>query len=66
MDAAVNIVRAAITHSATSEAVAAGVYRNLVTRQGHAFARSMVPALVALLPESDKATASRVILTHRD
>ena len=48
------------------EAVAAGVYRNLVNRHGHAFAMSMMLALVALLPESDKATASRVILTHRD
>jgi hypothetical protein len=48
------------------EAVAAGVYRNLVANEGHAFAMSMMLALVALLPESDKATASRVILTHRD
>ncbi|MBO3737991.1 PIN domain-containing protein [Actinoplanes flavus] len=48
------------------EAVAAGVYRNLAARQGHAFAMSMMLALVALLPDSDKATASRVILTHRD
>lgn len=48
------------------EAVAAAIYRNLVARQGHAFAMSMMLALIALLPESDKATASRVILTHRD
>jgi hypothetical protein len=48
------------------EAVAASVYRNLVTNHGHAFAMSMMLALVALLPENDKATASRVILTHRD
>jgi hypothetical protein len=48
------------------EAVAAAIYRNLVTRHGHAFAMSMMLALVALLPESDKATTSRVILTHRD
>jgi hypothetical protein len=48
------------------EAVAAGIYRKLVIKQGHAFAMSMLLALVALLPESDKATASRVILTHRD
>ncbi|KAB1110433.1 hypothetical protein F6X54_17960 [Micromonospora aurantiaca] len=48
------------------EAVAVGVYRNLVAKQGHAFAMSMMLAFVALLPESDKATASRVILTYRD
>jgi hypothetical protein len=53
----------AVTRKAS---VAAGVYRNLVTRQGHAFAMSMMLALVAFLPESDKATVSRVILTHRD
>ncbi len=48
------------------EAVTAGIYRNLVGRQGHAFAMSMMMALVAQLTESDKATMSRVILTHRD
>ncbi|GIM97804.1 PIN domain-containing protein [Paractinoplanes toevensis] len=48
------------------EAVATSIYRNLVTKQGHAFAMSMMLALVALLPESAKATVSRVILTHRD
>ena len=48
------------------EVVATNVYRNLVTRHGHAFAMSMMMALVALSSESDKATTSRVVLTYRD
>ncbi|MBQ1076806.1 hypothetical protein KBX06_27195 [Micromonospora sp. C31] len=48
------------------EAVATSVYRNLVAGHGHAFAMSMMMALVALSSESDKATTSRVVLTYRD
>ncbi|WP_416903484.1 tetratricopeptide repeat protein [Micromonospora echinospora] len=48
------------------KAVAAGIYRNLVSHQGHPFAMSMMMALAAQLTESDKAAVSRVILTHRD
>jgi tetratricopeptide (TPR) repeat protein len=48
------------------EAVATSVYRKLVAGHGHAFTMSMMMALVALSSESDKATTSRVVLTHRD
>jgi hypothetical protein len=48
------------------EPVLADAYRSLVARHGHVLAAPLLMGLVQLAEETDKLTAARVVLTHRN